>query len=268
MEGAHRQRACHHHAPLVRSDDGESGGPCDADDRGTGQTAGRVQNGNRLRRLVYRMVRRGSQALVWRHHSGSSRRQAHHGFAPTGRRGRSHHALEFSERDDYTQGRTRSGRGLHAGLQARHANPLFGACLGGTCPPRRHPEGRIQHDHRQRRGDRRGNDQQPDGEETDIHRLDRSGQEAHGAMRGHGQETVARAGRQRAFYRIRRCRFGCRSPGSHGQQVSKYRPNLCLRQSALDSSGCLRRIRQAPEVRGRATARGRWASRASPTKGR
>ncbi len=66
--------------------------------------------------------------------------------------------------------------------------PYSALALAELSPARRRPDGRIQRDHRQRGGDRRRNDRQPDGAETDVHRIYRSRQEAHGAMRRHGQE--------------------------------------------------------------------------------
>jgi succinate-semialdehyde dehydrogenase/glutarate-semialdehyde dehydrogenase len=53
-------------------------------------------------------------------------------------------------------------------------------------------------------------------------------------------------GRQRAFYRLRRCRPGCRRRGGDRLQISQYRPDLCLRQPAAGAGGHLRSIcRQA-----------------------
>ena len=69
-----RQGARDHPAPLVRADDGQPGRPGAADDRGTGQAAGRGARRNRLCRLVHRVVRRGGQARLRRHHSADTRR--------------------------------------------------------------------------------------------------------------------------------------------------------------------------------------------------
>ncbi len=155
MESAHRQRARRCNAALVRPDDRTSRRPCHAHDRRTGQAAGGVAKRNPLRRLVHRVVRGGSQAPVRRHHSGSPGRQANPGAAPTGGRGRGHHAVELSRRNDHPQGRTRACRRLHVGVQAGHADALFGAGAGGTRGSSGCAEGCIQHDHGRRRGDRR-----------------------------------------------------------------------------------------------------------------
>ena len=63
-----RQGALEHPAQMVRPDDGEPGRPGDADDRRAGQAAGRVARRDRLRRVVHRMVCRGRQAHLRRHH--------------------------------------------------------------------------------------------------------------------------------------------------------------------------------------------------------
>ena len=71
------------------------------------------------------------------------------------------------------------------------------------------PRGRLPGRHRRcrgRAGDRWRADRQPDRAQDQLHRLDRGGQAPDGAVRGPGQEDLARARRQRAVHRLRRRR--------------------------------------------------------------
>ena len=56
------------------------------------------------------------------------------------------------------------------------------------------------------------------------------GKKSDGAMRGHHQEAVARARRQCAVHRVRRCRSRCGGPGRDREQIPQYRPDLRLRE--------------------------------------
>ncbi len=78
--------------------------------------------------------------------------------------------------------------------------------------------------------DGRGTDVEPAGAEAELHRLDRGGCEAAGAMRADDQEDQHGAGRQRAVHRVRRCRPGCGGGRRDGQQVPQHRADLRLRQ--------------------------------------
>ena len=69
------------------------------------------------------------------------------------------------------------------------------------------------------------------GAETVVHRLDRGGCEAAGAVRADDQEDQHGTGRQRAVHRVRRRRSGCRGGWRDGQQVPQHRPDLRVRQS-------------------------------------
>ncbi len=69
-----RGRTGAHHAPLVRSHAGERRRPRRHHDRRAGQAAGGVEGRDRLRGLVHRMVRRGRQTHLRRHHSRATRR--------------------------------------------------------------------------------------------------------------------------------------------------------------------------------------------------
>ena len=72
----------------------------------------------------------------------------------------------------------------------------------------------------------------PDRAQAHVHRLDRRRQEAHGAVRGHAQEALARARRQRALHRVRRRRPGPCGAGRDREQVSQHGADVRLRQSA------------------------------------
>ena len=149
----HRQGARRDPAPLVRAADGEPGRPGDPHDRRAGQAARRVQRRNRLRGLLHRVVRRGRQAPLRRHHPQPSGRQAHAGAAPAGGRGRGHHALEFPAGDDHAQGRPGARRGLHLRVQAGDPDALLRARDGGA--GRSAPAFRRGAQHRHRRVRRR-----------------------------------------------------------------------------------------------------------------
>ena len=85
-----------------------------------------------LRRFVHRMVRGRSASACTATSFPGIKRQADSRAAPAGRRGRGHHALELSGRDDYAQGRTRARGRMHPGLQAGDPDALFGAGAGGA----------------------------------------------------------------------------------------------------------------------------------------
>jgi succinate-semialdehyde dehydrogenase/glutarate-semialdehyde dehydrogenase len=72
------------------------------------------------------------QAGLRRCHSRPSGRQANSRAAAARGRGRGHHTVEFSGRDDHAQGRTRAGGRLYHGLQAGDPDSLFRAGIGGT----------------------------------------------------------------------------------------------------------------------------------------
>ena len=115
------------HAALVRSHARECRGSRRHHDRRARQAAGGIEGRDRLCGLVHRMVRRGRQAHLRRHHSRAPGRQTHHGAAPADWRGRRDHAVEFSRRDDHAQSRAGARRGLHVRLQAGAADAVFRA---------------------------------------------------------------------------------------------------------------------------------------------
>ena len=125
-------------APMVRPDDGEPGRPRAPDDDRAGQAADRIERRSRLCRVVSRMVRRGSQARLRRHHSAASARQAHRRHQGTDRRRGVHHAVEFSARDDHAQGRPGDRGGMHGRAEARIADAVLRARAGRARRARRH----------------------------------------------------------------------------------------------------------------------------------
>ena len=236
-----KERAVHP-APLVRSHARASGGSRRADDRRTGQAAGRVRGAKSStpRRFIewfaeeakrlYGDVIPGHQAdkriLVLRQPVGVVA-----AITP----------WNFPRRDDYAQGRARRWRrGCTLVCKPATQTPLFGAGAGGTRLARGHSEGRVQCDHGLRGGDRRRDDRQSHGAQADVHRFHRDRQETDGAVRRHGQEALARTRRQCAVHRLRRCRSGRRGAGRDRQQVSEYRADLRLRQSSVGAGRNLR----------------------------
>ena len=159
------------------------GRPGAADDHRAGQAAGRVEGRGRLRRGVHRVVRRGSQARLRRHHSRAPGRQAHRRHQAADRRGRLHHAVELPARDDHAQGRPGARRRLHRGAQARVADAVLGAGAGELAERAGIPKGVFNVVTGSAGGDRRRADLQPDRAEALVHRLDRGRQAADGAVR-------------------------------------------------------------------------------------
>ena len=84
---------------------------------------------------------------------------------------------------------------------------------------------------------------QPGRPQVHFHRFDRGRQAAHGAVRQHGEEGLARARRQCAVHRVRRCRPRRGGRGRDGLEVPQHGPDLRLRQPAARAGRRLRRIR-------------------------
>ena len=244
-----RQGARPDPAQLVRPDDGEPGRSRPADDRRAGQAARRGEGRDRLCRLVHRMVRRGRQAHLRRHHPRARHRQAHRRHQGADRRLRRDHAVELSGGDDHPQGRPGAGGGLHDGAEAGDRDPLFGAGAVRAGRARRGAEGRVLVRHRRRQGDRRRDDLEPDRAQADLHRLDRDRQIADGAVRRDGEEDLAGTGRQRAVHRLRRRRSRCRGRGRDRLEIPQCRPDLRLRQPHPGAGRGLRRVHRSASPR-------------------
>ena len=110
---------------------------------------------------------------------------------------------------------------------------------------------------------RQGADHEPAGEEVLVHRIDRGGQAADGAMRLDREEGLARAGRQCAVHRLRRCGPRRRGQRRDAVEVPQHGPDLCLRQPLPGAGRRLRRVRrEAQEGCRGAESRRRGACRA------
>ena len=136
------------------------------------------------------------------------RRQAHPGAEAADRRRRRDHAVELPQRHDHPQGRAGAGRRLHLRDQAAGRDAALGAGAGRAGRPRRPARRACSTSSPRPRapGGRAGADPEPAGAEVLVHRLDRGRQAADGAVRHHGEEGLAGAGRQRAVHRLRRRR--------------------------------------------------------------
>ena len=142
-------------AQAERPDAGERRRPGGDHDRRAGQAAVREQGRDRLCRQLHRVVRRGGQAHLRRHHPAERQGPPHPGAEGADRRVRRDHAVEFPGRDDHPQGRSRLGRRLHRRDPAGQPDAVLGAGAGGAGGARRHAAGRVQRDHRTVGRDRR-----------------------------------------------------------------------------------------------------------------
>ena len=139
-----REGARGHTAQMARPDDGQSGRSCHPDDVRAGQAADGVARGNRIRRLLHRVVRRGSPAHLRRYDSHAPGRQAHRRDQGADRRVRRDHALELPGGDDHAQGGRRPCGGLHDGGQTGERDAVLGARAGRARRARRDAQGSIQ----------------------------------------------------------------------------------------------------------------------------
>ena len=78
--------------------------------------------------------------------------------------------------------------------------------------------------------------------EAVVHRFDRSRQAADDAVRRHREEAVARARRQRAVHRVRRCGSRCGGGGGDCVEVPEHGPDLRVREPDLRAGRRLRRV--------------------------
>ena len=218
-------------AALVRPDHGEPGGSRPADDRRAGQAARRVPRRDRLWRRLHRVVRRGGEARLRRHHPRSTRRTS----ASSSSSSRSAWCAAITPWNFPNAMITRKGApALAAGcpvvVKPASKTPYSALALAELAERAGVPEGRLQRRHRLGQGDRRRADLQPGGAQAHLHRLDRDRQAADGAVRRHRQEGEPGAGRQRALHRLRRRRPRRGGRGRHRLQVPQRRPDLRLRQ--------------------------------------
>ena len=177
-----------------------------------------------------------------------------------------HHAVELPERHDHPQGRAGARRRLHRGDQAIGLHALLGAGARGPGRARRHPGRRRQHRDRHAGRDRRRADRQPGGAQDFLHRLDAGGIAADGPVGAEREAALARARRQCALHRLRRCRSRCGGGRGDRLEVPQRRPDLRLREPHPGAGRRARRLRRAargagPGDEGRAGHRARRRDR-------
>ena len=203
MGRAHRQGTRADHAQVVRPDDGQSGRPGAHPDRRNGQALCRGQGRDRLRRLLYRMVRRRGKAGLRRNHSRPHARQAPDGDQAARGRCRLGHAMELPQCDDRAQGRPGHCRRLRLCRAPRRRNPAVGAGDGRAGRPGRPAQGDpFCHHFQTRLRHRQGILRESDRAETDLHRVHRGGPHPAEAGRRSGDEMLDGTGRQRPLHRL------------------------------------------------------------------
>ncbi len=245
LGGASGEGALDDHAPLVRPDGRARGRPRDHPDGRAGQAGRRGQGRDPVRRSVHRVVRRGGQAGLRRDDPDQRRRAPHARAEAADRRLRRDHALELPDGDDPAQGRPCPRRGLHDGAEARERDAALGARARRARRSRRAPGRCLQRASRQGVDGRRRARHEPDHPQAHLHRVDRGRQAADGQVRRDDQEGVARARRQRAADRVRRCRSRARRGGRDRVEVPEHRADVRVRQPAAGAGRDPRRVRRA-----------------------
>ena len=194
-------------APLVRADHGQPGRSGPADDARTGQAARRIAH---------------AKSLTARRSSNGSPRKAKRAYGDTipshardkrivvikeaDRGRRLHHAVELPHRDDHEEGRARARGRLHRRRQAGLADAVLGAGAGGARRARRHTEGGSECRHRVRRAEMGGElTSNPTVRKISFTGSTEVGKLLMAQCAVDRQESLARAGRQRAVHRVRRC---------------------------------------------------------------
>ena len=227
-------------AQVVRPDDGEPGRPRAADDHRAGQAARRIERRDRLRRVASSS---GSAKKAKRVYGDTipapPGRQAHRRASSS----RSASCAAITPWNFPTAMITRkAGPALAAGctvvLKPASQTPFSALALAELAERAGVPKGVLQRRHR-RSATAIGGEltAQPDRAQAVVHRLDRDRQAADGAVRRHGEEAVARARRQRAVHRVRRCRPRRGGRGRDRLEVPQHRPDLRLRQPPAVQDG-------------------------------
>ena len=204
--------------------------------------------------VVPRMVRRGGQARLRRHHSRPSGRQAHRRHQGADRRRRLHHAVEFSARDDHAQGRARrSPPAARVVLKPASQTPFSALALAELAERAGVPKGVF--------NVITGAASEIGGELTSnpiVRKLSFTGSTEIGKLlmaqcAAHGEEAVARARRQRAVHRVRRCGSRCGGRRRDRVEVPQHRPDVRVREPAARAGLGVRRVRG--EARGARSAK-------------
>ena len=171
-------------------------------------------------------------------------RPAPHRAQAADRRVRGDHAVELPQRDDHAQDGAGARGGLHHGAQAREQTPFSALALAELAERAGFPKGVFNVVTGDAPADRQGALRQPGRAQDHLHRLHGGRAHPHAPERGHGQEALARAGRQRALHRLRRRRPRRGRRRRDGLQVPQRRPDLRVRQPHLRAGRRLRRVRR------------------------
>ena len=252
--GPWRRRTHGERAALLEAWFAADAGPCRRPGanphRRAGQAARRGPRRDRLWRLLREVVRRGGAPDRGIGDPLADARPPHRHPEAAGRGLGHHHALELPERDDHPQGRAGARRRLHRGDQAIGLHAVLGAGARGPGRARRHPGRGRQRRDRPAGGDRRRADRQPCGAQDLLHRLDAGGITLDGAVGAGREAALARARRECALHRLRRCRS--RRGGGRGDrlEVPQRRADLRLRQPHPGAGRRARRLRRAPRGAG------------------
>ena len=253
-EGARGRRA-----PLVRADDRAPGRSRAADDDRAGQAAHRVARRGRLRarRSSSGLARKPSASTATpspatRPTSGSSSSSSRSASSPASRRGTFPLAMITRK----------AGPALAAGctvvLKPASQTPFSALALAELGERAGVPPGVL--------NVVTGAASEIGGELTSnpiVRKLSFTGSTEVGKLlmaqcAAHGQEDLARARRQRAVHRLRRCGSRCGGRRSDGLEVPQHRSDVRLREPHLRAGQRLRR------VRGEAVGRGRRADSRRP----
>ncbi len=181
------------------------------------------------------------------------------------------HALELPGGDADAQVRAGARGWLHDGAEARRADAALRACDRRARGGGGRAGGRLLRRDRRRRGcarDRRRDDLEPLGAQARVHGLERGREDPHGAVRAGAQEDLARARRERAVHRVRRCRPRRRGRRRDHVQVPQLRADLHLGEPAARAGGRLRRLPRAASPKRCARSKWRTGSPRASTSGR
>ena len=211
----------------------------------------RGPRGHRRGRVHVRVLRRLGHEDLRRHPAGGSRRDVARREGAHGRRGRDH-AVELPDDDGRAEGGAGDRGRMHGDPEARGADAAHRARdpedPGGGRPAGRRPE----RAHRVRRDVRRAAHLAPERRQGRVHRLEGRRQDHHADRRGHAEARHARARRQVAEHRVRRCGVRRGDPGKRERH---------LLEPGRDLLGGLARVRRARDLRRRAERAGRTTRR-------
>ena len=214
-----------------------------------------------LRRVLPRMVRRGSQARLRRHHSRPPGGQADRRHQAADRRRRVHHAVELSARHDHAQGRPGASPPAAPSCSSRRRRRRSPRWRSPSWRERAGvPEGRVQRHHGIGRRDRRRADV-----ESDVRKLSFTGSTAVGKLlmaqcAGTVKKLSLELGGNAPFIVFDDADLDAAVEGAMASKYRNTRPDVCVRESDSRAGRRLRRVRREAR-RGRAAAEARAGSR-------